>query len=262
MSTHALASVCQNCETPLTGSFCVTCGQKAETHRFTFMHLLHEIPHSIFHVEKGFFFTMRELFKQPGETIRNFVGGKRVRYFPPLTYFILLLGFSFFLQSSFHIAEKAIAFAGPAMEKNVMTKYIRNGSFQVWAKYVQYLFIPFLSFVTFLIYRKSRAFNYTEHIIGHLYIYGQKSIISILALPLYFVLNPTLSSTINIFVETILVAWMYGSLFEPREKKPMRFFIGLGVYLITLVSVVVLVILLILIAIFVFNLHISDFKAD
>ncbi len=260
MLTHAPASFCQNCDKPLVGKFCDACGQKAETHRFTFKHLLHEIPHSVFHVEKGFFYTMRELFKQPGETIRNFIGGKRIRYFPPLTYFILLLGFSFFLQSSFHIAEKAIAFAGPEIDKNIMTKFIKNGSFQVWAKYIQYLFIPILSFVTFLIYRKSRSFNYTEHIIGHLYIYGQKSIISIIALPLYFVLGSTISSTLNILVEMLLVAWMYGSLFEPRESKPMRFFIGLGVYLITMVSIIVLVIVLLIIIIFVFNLHISDFK--
>jgi hypothetical protein len=46
-------TTCLNCENKFEGKFCNQCGQKASVNRFTVRHLLHELPHSLFHVDKG-----------------------------------------------------------------------------------------------------------------------------------------------------------------------------------------------------------------
>ncbi len=241
---------CQNCDNSFEGPFCNMCSQKAETHRFTLKHLLHEIPHSVFHVEKGFFYTMRELTKNPGQTIRNFIGGKRVRYFPPLTYFLLIVGFSFFLSGALHIFDKTFATSNFNAKSNPFGKFFNEGSFTTWSKYIFYALIPLTSFVIYLVYKKSKTYNYTEHTIANLYIYGHRTIATILLTFLYLLINASTAAIISSIFDTLIAAWMYGELYEPQQKKLSRFFIGLGIYIISIVvAMLVLLILIFLITI-------------
>ncbi len=43
---------CKNCNQDLNGNYCSNCGQTADTHEINFKSILHEIQHSIFHIEK------------------------------------------------------------------------------------------------------------------------------------------------------------------------------------------------------------------
>src|ERR1700744_5125781 len=81
---------CLNCDTLYEGNFCPECGQRVKTHRVTFETVLHEIPHSFFHLEKGFFFTFKQMSLRPGQAIKEYLAGKRVNYLSPFAYLILL----------------------------------------------------------------------------------------------------------------------------------------------------------------------------
>ena len=81
---------CKNCEHKYKGNFCHNCGQKAATHNIDFKFVMHEVPHSAFHVDKGILFTVKELTLRPGKTIRDFIAGKRIQHYPPLMYAILI----------------------------------------------------------------------------------------------------------------------------------------------------------------------------
>ncbi len=85
-------TVCQNCSNQFDGNFCNECGQKAATHRFTLHEWLHEIPHSIFHVDSGFFHTFKNLCVRPGNMIREYLGGRRKEYFSPFLYVLIMCG--------------------------------------------------------------------------------------------------------------------------------------------------------------------------
>jgi hypothetical protein len=235
MSSIGNSHTCQNCGHSFEGPFCNMCSQKADTHRFTLKHLVHEIPHSVFHVEKGFFYTMRELTKNPGQTIRNFIGGKRVRYFPPLTYFLLLVGFSFFLSGVLHIYDKTFATSSLATKTNPLGNFFNEENITTWSKYFFYILIPLTSFVIYLIYKRSKTYNYTEHTVANLYIYGHRTIVSILLTFLYVLINPGTAALISTIFDTLIAAWMYGELYEPQQKKLNRFLIGLGIYIISIV---------------------------
>jgi Protein of unknown function (DUF3667) len=80
---------CLNCGARLTTPFCGACGQKAHTERISLKYLLHEIPHAIFHVDRGLVPTVVGVFKRPGVVVDEYLSGKRAKYFNPLTLLIL-----------------------------------------------------------------------------------------------------------------------------------------------------------------------------
>jgi Protein of unknown function (DUF3667) len=92
MTTEEMATNCLNCNAKLNGRFCSNCGQNSDTHRISFHYLLHDIQHGFLHLDKGFLFTAKELFTRPGSSIREFLQGKRVNHFKPISLVIILAG--------------------------------------------------------------------------------------------------------------------------------------------------------------------------
>ncbi|MBC8155688.1 MAG: DUF3667 domain-containing protein [Bacteroidetes bacterium] len=76
---------CQNCNSELNGNFCSHCGQSSNTHRLNFHFLWHDIQHGLLHIDKGILYTTKELFTRPGHSIREFLLGKRVKHFKPIS---------------------------------------------------------------------------------------------------------------------------------------------------------------------------------
>jgi hypothetical protein len=58
--------VCQNCGNEGDKLYCPGCGQLLEAKRITFHHLMHEVAHTFWHLEKGFLYTLKELGRNPG----------------------------------------------------------------------------------------------------------------------------------------------------------------------------------------------------
>lgn len=84
---------CLNCGTVHQGRYCHECGQSSATKRFTIKEVLHSISKTIFKADRGFFFTVFSLFRSPGDTINNYVEGKRVKYFPPFPLLVITAAF-------------------------------------------------------------------------------------------------------------------------------------------------------------------------
>ena len=69
-SQHA----CLDCGAALTDRYCAHCGQPADTHRITLKHLLfHDVPPSVWHVDKGIVHTFWQILTRPGLTIRGYL---------------------------------------------------------------------------------------------------------------------------------------------------------------------------------------------
>ena len=82
---------CKNCGNSFEGKYCNVCGQKASTHRYSRQAILHDLPLTIFHLQDGFLFTIKELVVRPGNMIREYLAGKRMLYSNP---FLLTTGVS------------------------------------------------------------------------------------------------------------------------------------------------------------------------
>jgi len=81
---------CLNCGTPLTGSYCGECGQKATGRNPTVHDLAHEFTHELLHVDGRLFQSIRLLFTRPGQLTRDHSDGRRARHLAPLRLYLLL----------------------------------------------------------------------------------------------------------------------------------------------------------------------------
>lgn len=71
---------CKNCNHLFEENFCSECGQPAKEHRINATYFLHDIPHSVLHVDKGFPFAFWQLIKRPAKAMEDYLEGKRVNY--------------------------------------------------------------------------------------------------------------------------------------------------------------------------------------
>jgi Protein of unknown function (DUF3667) len=162
---------CLNCDNNFEGAFCNLCGQKAATHRFTMHEWLHEIPHSILHVDSGFFLTMKTLFIRPGDTIREFLHGKRKLLFSPFLYVLILCGIFVVVTHFFGKEAKEVELTSI----NQAIEYITEHYFKIWAVASV---IP-LAIASYFAYFKS-GYNFAEHLVFNAYLMGQLVIADII----------------------------------------------------------------------------------
>lgn len=104
-------SNCKNCNAPLTGKYCATCGQPAQLKRVDSHYIIHEIEH-ILHFEKGILYTIRELILRPGENVRHFLSENRSRLVKPIIFLIVASLIYSLINHFFHIEEEYMSFDG------------------------------------------------------------------------------------------------------------------------------------------------------
>src|ERR1700743_1362830 len=82
---------CPNCQTPLAGPYCYTCGQLGEQFERSVWHLLMETLEGLLHFDGRMFRTLPRLAYKPGELTREYLDGKRAYQIPPLRMFFVVL---------------------------------------------------------------------------------------------------------------------------------------------------------------------------
>ncbi len=81
---------CRNCETPLQGSFCPSCGQRASIHKVTFRETFEDLTSAVFSIDAPFVRTIKELIIAPGRLFRSYLSGKRKSYYKPVAFFVVM----------------------------------------------------------------------------------------------------------------------------------------------------------------------------
>lgn len=185
-SAHAHPTACLDCGTPLTDRFCAHCGQPANTHRITLKHLLlHDLPHSVWHVDKGLVYTFYQMITRPGLTIRGYLAGQRTRQFRPVSYLLLLVGLSALVMSAFQLDLHQAMLAGQptaagappqALMSVVMERYL---SITVKHPYLmQLVLMPLNSLVAWWLLRRA-GYNYAEVLLAGCFIGGTLTVLNL-----------------------------------------------------------------------------------
>jgi hypothetical protein len=214
---------CKNCGISFEGKFCPNCSQKADTHRFTLGHFAHETTHAITHTDKGILLLIKGMMLQPGIVVREFVEGKRKKYFNPFTFLLIMMAVQVFAtkQTNFYgkfteemqqLYDK-VAKANPkgAEGSKQFNQRMKQADKQVAFasennKIVNFIFIPFLSLLTWLFFKKS-GFNYAENLILNMLIGGQMVVlfVAICIIPVLI----TSSVVIIVMYLFILISFIY-----------------------------------------------------
>lgn len=102
-------AACANCGTTLTGPYCHVCGQDADSHHRSILHLAWEGIEGLTHLDGRLARTLPLLLFQPGRLARDHLEGRRARHVPPFRLFLIcLLVFMFVLESLFHQARTTV----------------------------------------------------------------------------------------------------------------------------------------------------------
>ena len=156
--------ICKNCGKDFNGKFCNECGQNSNVDRIDLPKFLEEISDSVLQVNKGFIFTIKELFLRPGTSIKEFLDGRRKNHFKPIAYVLTMSTIYFFISRITHqntwIDDIIQGFASAEIDYNsgkkvppIFTWFSKNFA------YSALLFLPIFSLASYLIFFKYRL-NY------------------------------------------------------------------------------------------------------
>ena len=168
-------NTCLNCNQVIQKKYCANCGQKTDTKRFSIKYIItHDILHGVFHIDRGFLYTIRELFTRPGHSIRDYIDGKRIRHFHFFTLIVVLLLFDKIFSLS--VSYDSLDF-DPDWSPKILKAY--TSFFKDNMKIFTLGIIPLQALMSYWLFRKSKL-NYSEHLVITSYLIGAMLIIGLL----------------------------------------------------------------------------------
>jgi hypothetical protein len=211
--------ICKNCENCFKGKFCPECSQPAKVGKIDAHYFIHDIPHSIFHIDKGFFYTLKQLFTNPGKAMIDYLSGKRIRHFRPFGFVIILSTICTLLIKGINKVINLRYIADHSGEKIVSAQNF----FVNYPSVLIFLMIPILSFVTWLCFKK-RQYNYWEHFLVNTYLAAYLNIffllISVFRLGKYYLTNNlNVNYTSFMFIFMAYYGYAFGVFMAEKGKR-------------------------------------------
>jgi len=218
-------AICKNCGDTLSANYCGNCGQSAATHQLDAHFLWHDLQHGFFHFDKGILFTIKELFTRPGHAIREFIEGKRVKFFKPVSLTILLATLYGLLYHFFHINMIATNNG-----KNLASVQLHQLDINDWIAthyaWITLMTIPLYTLGTTIAFRK-QGYNFIEYFILNTFKASQRLFFHIGTFPVLYYFNGTsqirIVTTVFFMFDLVLVFWTNIQFFH--NLKPMKAFL-------------------------------------
>lgn len=152
---------CLNCGKALNGNYCSHCGQKATVARLTWKNLVNELVHFFTHAEHSFVYTSKQVIRDPGMVMKDFLDGKRQRIHKPVTFLLLWAAIdrilvSFYAYCTQHFNLYVFADTTPALR--ILWRGPRNPAVVANETWITLLFqAPILVLLGWLIFRKTKT---------------------------------------------------------------------------------------------------------
>jgi Protein of unknown function (DUF3667) len=174
---------CLNCSKALSEeeNYCSHCGQTAHTHRLNLHHIWHDLVHAFTHTDKTILSLIFQLTYRPGHLAREYVEGKRTKYFNPFSFLFLVVG----VASLVFISTGFIHEVGSQrVSNNPITQFINRR-----VNLMILLNVPLVAFFNWMLFRKSGR-NYAENLVLAAYLSGERSVFFTLVVgPLWYFLH-------------------------------------------------------------------------
>lgn len=235
---------CKNCNQTFKGHYCNNCGQSADTHKINGHFLWHDIQHGLLHFDNGIPYSIKQLFIRPGHSIREFIEGKRVRHFKPLSLVVVLAALYGFLYHYFHID----------LFRNSTDAEIDVADINEWmATHFSWIIIatiPIYTIGTFVVFRK-QGYNFFELFVLNTFKASQRLFVQILTFPILLYLDSVHHaekfSSITYLIGIILIFWTNIQFFNKISRTKAFFLTILSHLIFLVVFTIILVITLVLI---------------
>lgn len=196
---------CKNCNAALDGKYCSSCGQSAQVKEITMKQIFHDMIHAFTHADKGFLLLIRKLTANPGTIAREYIEGKRKKYFNPFTFFVItttLHAYITYQSGYFSAPVQQPPSGGSDMGAQIQAEMTRLVTENL--KFVDALLIvPLAAFFSGLYFRNPRS-NFAERLVLHAFAFGQMGVIRVLIFVPLFLLFPQYQP-INIMIFQLLM---------------------------------------------------------
>ncbi len=223
-------NTCQNCNSEISSNFCQNCGYPREPKRINRQYIIEEVR-SVLNFEKGFFYTIKELFLRPGDTIRNYILGDRRKIVKPIVFLIVT-------SLVYTITQRLLNFEAGLIQYNVENSgeiplVIRSYEwFSANYGYANILIVIFIAFWIKMLYRK-HSYNYYEIYILLCFIMGNSILLYTLLGTIESLTNYPIFQ-IGIILSLLYTTWAIGQFFGKRNK--MNYVKGLLSYILGILS--------------------------
>jgi hypothetical protein len=214
-----MISTCKNCNNRYKGNFCNNCGQTANTHDISFHYVWHDIQHGLFHFDNKLFYTIKSLILRPGYTIKDFINGKRVKHFGPISFVI-------FLATLYGLLKHLIEIPSFKLDVEEETSYglrVIINWFGSHYALTRILFLLLTSLSTFLVFKRQK-YNFLQHFVLNSYLNGLIFVFNIALIPFVWVVGRDhwiIISIISVILRAIYTFWTLFQVFDNLPKAGM-----------------------------------------
>jgi uncharacterized OB-fold protein len=188
----ATATHCLNCNAALAPAqrFCSECGQATETRRLSVHDIGHALVHVFTHADHSVFSLVRDLVTRPGKVARDYVDGKRKKYFNPFTFAIVVVG-----VASLALAASRFIDFNRGLPANPVTSFLQSH-----INLVILLQLPLLAAFGKLLFRRDQLF-FAEHLVLAAYASGFRSIFfTLIVIPAWMLFDWHYPTTVAVYL--------------------------------------------------------------
>lgn len=229
---------CGNCNNLISENYCSTCGHPAKLKRIDKHYISHEVFH-LLHFEKGFFYTVKELFVRPGKSIKEFIEENRHKHMKPFAFLILTSLFFTLVEHFVHADEifnqrEKLSFGKSSI--NDIVQWVTNH----WG-YANLLLGFFIGLCVKLFFRKYK-YNLFEIIILLCYVMGQAMLLLTVITFFVGVLGRQNFIIISSVISYGYTIWAIGQFFNAKKigsyvKAFFAYFLGYLLFYIAIIPV-------------------------
>ena len=226
-------NICKKCQTKFNGNFCPNCGFALELKTIDGKYIFDE-TRSVFNLEKGILFTVKNLFLKPGQTVREFMNEDRTKLVKPILFLIICSLIFTLTQQLVNFKSGFIDSQGESNFKKLFDWLSKNYGYSNII-----MTIP-IALWTKIFFRKQN-YNYYQIFTILSYYIG----ISVLIQTIFGIINGITNLKVvqmGFLIGSIYVAWAIGQFFErPKRwnylKAFLSYFLGAITFLILIFSI-------------------------
>jgi hypothetical protein len=238
---------CADCDRAIDGAdqkFCPGCGQPTPAHRIDWHFLAHEVEHSLLHMDRGLFHSIKHLMLRPGHFIRDYIEGRRARHIKPLMLIMILAALMVFLAKFFlqgDLVGAGLTSNAPpagAKAKGAFDPTLWLAAFQAVKEWMNrhytattLLLLPFEALAFKWAFGRVGRLNYPEWLVVATYLTAKTFVILAISAPLESV-YPQLRAW-SLLLAMVYAVVTLAQFFKdyPRWKSVLRTLLGLVLFL-------------------------------
>jgi len=211
--------ICKNCGTEAVDKYCSHCGQLTSTSRISVKEILWNFWDVFTHAGHGIFGVIGKLTTKPEIVAKEYISGKRKKYFSPVKYLIVIVSLSAILILNYSRMGLPFEPSFPSDSKVddvIEQDFLNHNNYKVQL----FLSIPLVALVSLLMFRRS-GFNYAENLVLNTYLFAQVILFhTLLITPSLIMVSAAVDQWLIVFYlfsSMIYIIWAYTKFFTGKK---------------------------------------------